>query len=129
MFEYRRENHSSADYLTQFRLYYDEAQDLGGLVLNDVAKSYLLLRNSGLPKRVQDEFRLKTDGDLAQFNRLYQLLNRYAKSEVASSSCSTPALINFGESAVYHADEDGEVSEYDEPVDQSGSWSDCDGNS
>ena len=39
-FEYRRENLGLADYLTQFRLYYDEAEELGGLVLNHVAKSY-----------------------------------------------------------------------------------------
>ena len=74
-FNHTREGHDLSSYLTVWRLYLEEAIELGGLQLNNVAKSYILLRCSGLPKQ-------------NNFNEIWAILNRMAKSETAKEANS-----------------------------------------
>ena len=75
-----------SDYVTKWRMTYDEAHLNSGLEINDVGKSYLLLRTSGLSDRSKDDIRLKLDGDLSRFEELMQLLQRMAHEETDASS-------------------------------------------
>ena len=52
------------DFLTMFRLTFDEAADRGGLQLNNMGKSFLLLQMSGLTERMRTDLRMQIQGDL-----------------------------------------------------------------
>ena len=69
------------DYLTGFRLRYEEAEEMCGLQINAVGLSHLLLKHSGLPERLLDDIRLKVNGNLENFTEILGLLRRMAKSE------------------------------------------------
>ena len=126
-FNHTREGYDLASYLTTWRLYLEEAQELGGLQLDNVAKSYLLLRCSGLPKNKQNDITLNNSGDLDKFSEIWAILNRMAKAETTKESNSTATMMHYGE----HKGHDEEEDEYEtyyttESEGQEGEWSDDD---
>ena len=127
-FNHTREGYDLASYLTTWRLYLEEAQELGGLQLNNVAKSYLLLRCSGLPKNKQDDIKLKVSGDLDKFGEIWSILNRMAKAETTKESNSTASMMHYGERGYDEEEDEYETYYTNEPEGQEGEWSDDDDN-
>ena len=50
-------------------------------MLNNVGKTHLYFRGSGLPGKRLEELRLKVDGDLTRYNDIVSLTQRIAKFE------------------------------------------------
>ena len=75
-FNHTGEGHDLLSYLAIWRLYREEAIELGGLQLNNAAKSYLQLRCSGLPKQKQDDIKFEVSGALHDFNEIWAILHR-----------------------------------------------------
>ena len=103
-FNHTREGHDLSSYLIIWRLYLEEAIELGGLQLDNVEKSYPL-RCSGLPKQQQDDIKLNVSGDLNNFNEIWANLNRMATSETSKEANSTSSMIHYGS---YEDDDDHE---------------------
>ena len=74
----RTTGQSLLDYMTMRRAVYDGAEATAGLVLNPVAKSFLLLRSSGISEKQKYDFRLQISGDLSRFEDLCQIMLRFA---------------------------------------------------
>ncbi|CAK0865187.1 unnamed protein product [Prorocentrum cordatum] len=91
-FMHHRGSLSLSDYLTMWRMTYDEANQNSGLEINDVGRSYLLLRTSGLSDRLKDDIKLKLDGNLSRFEDLMNLLQRMAHAETHTGS-SIPEMV------------------------------------
>ena len=114
---------------------YDEAHLNSGLEINDVGKSYLLLRTSGLSDRLKDDIKLKLDGNLSGFEELMQLLQRMAHAETNTGS-SIPEMVkqhwqstDWSDDAWYSDDWYGDYDAYyegdwyDSPDWTEGDWS------
>ena len=78
-FEFKRSKQSLSEYASEFELRYEEASDRSGLSLNKIALSYLFLRNSGIPDRIQDDLRMQVQGDLSRYEDIRSLVLRMAK--------------------------------------------------
>eukprot|EP00959_Pyramimonas_sp_CCMP1952_P130306 2724663-Pyramimonas_sp.AAC.1 len=75
-----------------FRLCFEEASGRGGLQLNSVGKSYLLLHMSGLSERMRTDQRMHNQGDLNRFPELIALMQRMGNHEQQGTASSTPSL-------------------------------------
>ena len=102
-FNYSRRNSTLQTFLTNWRLFYDEAEEHAGLHINDVGKTYMLLRMSGSPHKLIDDLKLKIDGDLSRFGEIYTYLSRLVKSEMSHLS-STPSLMHYMDTTDSHED-------------------------
>ena len=111
-FGHHRGSLSISDYLTMWRLTYEEAQDQSGLQINNVGKTYLLLKKSGFTEKQKHEFRLQVQGDMSRFEELTAVINRFARSDEGGAGTSIPSMAKQ-----YYGDED-------DPYD--GSWYDDD---
>ena len=113
------------DFLTMFRLCFEEAQDRGGLQLNNVGKSFLLLQMAGLSERMRTDLRMQIHGDLNRFPKLIALMQRMANHEFQGTSSSIPSMVSqyWTDEAAYWQSDGG--SEYDSPETWAtdGSWS------
>ena len=58
--------------------------------MNGVALSHLMLVHSGLPERLQDDLRLKIDGNLERHEELKALILRIAKQQQAQQGVRFP---------------------------------------
>eukprot|EP00974_Lingulodinium_polyedra_P029604 2852034-Lingulodinium_polyedra.AAC.1 len=81
LFDHRRGHSTLAQYITEHRLYMDEAQQHAGLMMGPVGRSHMLLKYSGLPQRRIDDIKLQIQGDLTRYEELLAILMRIAKSE------------------------------------------------
>lgn len=79
-FDLRRGRFSLLDYISEFQLRYDDAETLAGLNINDVGKTHLFLRHSGLPETKQDDFKMQLHGDLSRYNDMIGLVTKLAHS-------------------------------------------------
>ena len=77
-FNFTRRNTTLQTFLTNWRLFYDEAEEYAGLNMNDVGKTYMLFRMIGLPDKLIDDIKLKVDGDLSRFSEIYTYISRLA---------------------------------------------------
>ena len=75
-----------------FKLCFDEAQTAAGLGMNNVAKSYLLLRSSGLSEKRKDDLLVHVAGGLNRYDDITRLMSRLSRSEQGSASSSVPAM-------------------------------------
>ena len=91
-FGHARGSQSLGDYMTMWRLCLEEAQTHSGLVINDVAKSYLLLRSSGLSEKRKDDVLMHVAGDLSRHAEIVRLLHRLARAEGSSTTSSVPSM-------------------------------------
>ena len=67
-FEHRRPHSQDLqEFAAEWEIRYEDAQTKAGLDMNNVAKTYLWLKQSGLPQRHQDDLRLQVQGDLSRF--------------------------------------------------------------
>ena len=89
-FDMRRGQKDLMTYCTDFGMFYEEASSVAGLELNDVGKTYLFFKWSGLSQRRIDDLKLHVDGDMSRFNELKTLVLRIAKAEQASGTRHSP---------------------------------------
>ena len=91
-FSHSRGALNMSDYLTMWKMTLEEADMLAGLQMNNVAKSYLLLRTSGLPERAKDDLKMHIQYDLSRFDELFGLMQRMSTRDSAVASSSVPAM-------------------------------------
>ena len=91
-FKYTRGSLSLIDFLTMWRLCFEEAETRAGLQINNVGKSYLMLRASGLSERAKVDFRLQVGGDLNRYEDLAQVINRFAANDSQAAASTIPAM-------------------------------------
>ena len=84
-FELRRNRLSLQEYAAEWELRYEEAQLRAGLEINDVAKTYLFFRNSGLHTRFVQDVSLQIQGDLSRFQEARRLALRLSSRGDANS--------------------------------------------
>ena len=76
-FEHKRpHNQELQEFAAEWDLRYEEAKEKAGLDINNVAKSYLWMKQSGLPQRHLDDLRLQLHGDMNRFHDLRGLAVR-----------------------------------------------------
>ncbi|CAK9111649.1 1-alkyl-2-acetylglycerophosphocholine esterase [Durusdinium trenchii] len=101
-FELRRGKMSLQDYAAEWELRLEEAQVRAGLELNNVAKTYLFFRNSGLPVKFIEDVKMQIHGDMSRFDEARRLSLRissrgdqqfstdlYASSSIGSMADNT----------------------------------------
>ena len=104
-FEFRRPHSQSLqEYAADWELRLDEAKLRAGLDLNNVAKSYLWLKQSGLSQRHQDDLRLQVQGDMSRFHDIRALAVRL--SHRVDKGQSTGDV--FYDEEIDHSSEQGE---------------------
>ena len=72
-FELRRGKMSLQDYAAEWELRLEEAQVRAGLELNNVAKTYLFFRNSGLLVKFVADVKMQIHGDMSRFDEARRL--------------------------------------------------------
>ena len=72
----RPHNQELQEFAAEWDLRYEEAKEKAGLDINNVAKSYLWMKQSGLPQRHLDDLRLQLHGDMNRFHDLRGLAVR-----------------------------------------------------
>ena len=76
-FELRRTStQDMQEYDAEWTLRYEEANQRADLEINNVAKTFLWLKQSGLNTKQQDDLRLQIQGDMSRFNDLMTLALR-----------------------------------------------------
>ena len=93
-------------YITQFKLKYEEAELKATLNLNEVGRTHLLLKRSGLPEKYIDDLKLKIDGDLSKYEEIVAILTRLAKENDVKGMSSRNVLYHHGEGTCCQ-DDDG----------------------
>ena len=69
------------EYCAEFDVRYEAAEDKANLQINQVCKSYLLLKQSNLSEKHIDDIKLQLQGDLSQYMQLRTLILRLAKAQ------------------------------------------------
>ena len=75
-FELRRGKLSLQEFTAEWELRYEEAQMRAGLDINDVAKTYLYFKQSGLPSKFIEDVKLQIQGDMSRFAEARRLALR-----------------------------------------------------
>ena len=65
---------SRSDFLILFDMAYSEAHQNSGLVINDVGKSYQLMKKAGIVGSERRDYLLQIKGDLSRFNELQNII-------------------------------------------------------
>ena len=86
-FDHRRKG-SLLTYIHDFEAKYSEAASKAGLTINDVGRSHLLLKYSGIDKHRKGDLLLKIDGDWSRYQTLQVYMIRLAKHEDAVKESS-----------------------------------------
>ena len=124
-FEYRRPHgQSPQEYSADWELRYEEAKLRSGLDLGQVAKSYLWMKQSGLPQKHQDDLRLQVQGDMSRFHDIRALALRLSHRV---DKVTTSGDVFYG---IEHGDQDYDYDDFDGwygwlDGDESDSWSDA----
>ena len=87
-FDLRRSQRGLMSYITDWRLFLEEAETLAGIQMNNIAKTYLFFKWSGISQRRIDDIKLHVGGDLNRYDDIMALILRIAKQEQASGSHS-----------------------------------------
>ena len=91
-FGLQRGSLSLGDYLTMWRLTFDEAATQSGLQINNIGKSYLMMRASGLSERAKHDFRLQVGGDLNRFEDLMGIISRFSNNDSQAVAQTIPQM-------------------------------------
>ena len=68
---------------------FDEAVEIGGMNMNDTAKTYYLSKKLGISKSERRDLLLKTNGDLSQLEYICTLSNNLAADDECRAYAST----------------------------------------
>ena len=82
----RRGRMSLLEYIAEHDYTFGEALSLGGLQVNDVGRSHLLLKHSGLEPSKQEHLRLLIGQDLNRYDELKGHMERMAKSTMPTQA-------------------------------------------
>ena len=104
-FNFSRASLSLSDFLTLWRLRFDEANAQSGPMMNDIGKSYLLLRASGLSERAKMDFCLQINGDLSRYEDIVGILARSAANDSQAAASTVPQMArNFWQDGDWQED-------------------------
>lgn len=82
---------SRADFSLTYRISFEEAIEFGGLELNNIGKSYYLLKKLGIDQKERKELLLKINRDLSKYEELYNLIQSMTRDETEHANNATPA--------------------------------------
>ena len=116
-FSHTRGSLAMNDFLTMWKLTYEEANTLADLQMNNVAKSYLLLRSCGLPEKTKDDLKMHIGYDLRRFEELFLMMQRMSTREQTAAASSVPTM-----SKQFWTDEAWDNGWYDESYDDDDGW-------
>ena len=85
-FEFKRQRMTLPEWSVQWQLNLDEAMTHSGLELNNVAKTYLYFKSSGLNQKSLDDLLLQVHGDMRRFEEVRTLMLRMAHRNIDSGS-------------------------------------------
>ena len=129
-FELRRGRSSLQEWAVDGLMKLDDAVQHAGLDLNNVAKTYLFFKSSGLPQKYVDDILLQLHGDLRRFDEARTLLLRMAHR---SQGPATGYTAHYGDEKTIEQDYDSSWTkpwddqrahqDYWEVDDSSWSWS------
>ena len=124
-FEYRRPHGQSLqEDSADWELRYEEAKLRSGLDLGQVAKSYLWVKQSGLPQKHQDDLRLQVQGDMSRFHDIRALAVRLShRVDKVTTSGDVFYGTEYYDQDYDHDDADGWYGWLD--GDEGDSWSDA----
>ena len=71
---------------------FDEATTQSGLHINEIGKSYLMMRASGLSERAKHDFRLQVGGDLSRFEELITIISRFSSNDSQAHASTLPVM-------------------------------------
>ena len=101
-FEMRRGRSTLQEWSGDWQLKYEEAVTHAGLEINNVAKTYLYFKASGLPQKTVDDILLQVHGDMRRFEEARTLMLRLAHRSFDQSHAA-PTL-HYGEAAENETD-------------------------
>ena len=84
--EFKRQRMTLPERSVQWQLNLDEAMTHSGLELNNVAKTYLYFKSSGLNQKSLDDLLLQIHGDMRRFEEVRTLMSRMAHRNIDSGS-------------------------------------------
>lgn len=113
-FELRRGKLSLQEYASDWELRYEEASTRAGLEINNVAKTFLFFRNSGLPNKFIEDVKLQIQGDMSRFQEARRLALR-----LSSRGDGVSAAPDFYGDV---DDDDDHPTYYDDTWTQEDSW-------
>ena len=99
-FDLRRGRLSLLEYLSEHDYTYDEAENLGGLNMNNVGKSHFLLKHSGLDRTRIDHVLLLVHNDLSKYEQIKTHLMKLAKPSDDFANSWSPRVLPGGEHPV-----------------------------
>lgn len=85
-FEFKHQRMTLPEWSVQWQLNLDEAMAHSGLELNNVAKTYLYFKSSGLNQKFLDDLLLQVHGDMRRFEEVRTLMLRMAHRNIDSGS-------------------------------------------
>ena len=88
-FEFRRNRMPIPEWSVQWELNLEEAVTHAGLEINQVAKTYLYFKSSGLPSKMIDDLMLQVHGDMRRFEEVRTLLLRMSHRSFENQQGST----------------------------------------
>ena len=91
------------DFQAIFDMTWTDAMEQGGLLMNDVGKSFFLLRSAQLTERQLFDFRMRIDGDLSRNSDARQLLCRMFCDPRRTQAATVPAMAGSTK-ATFHND-------------------------
>eukprot|EP00913_Durusdinium_trenchii_P006988 g6572.t1 len=105
-FEHRRGKLTLQEYASEWDLRYEEAQVRAGLEINDIAKTYLFFRNSGLLNKFIEDVKLQIQGDMSRFAEAKRLVLRWSsRGDTAHLSSDLCNDVTYADDGNYHTAE------------------------
>ena len=72
---------SRADFLLLFRMSFEEAEEHGGLQINNIGRSYYLLKKCSCSRDERRDYLLQVSGDLNRYEDIYNIVKRFARED------------------------------------------------
>jgi len=105
-FTFERGNLSTHDYMQMWNMCFQDAEEHGGLQLNNVGKSFLLLWKSGLSVKEIYDYRMQVGGDLSRFEDIRAIINRFTSIDSQPDAGAPTLAKNFYGTTSYSYDDD-----------------------
>ena len=87
-----RGNQSMEDFQSVHDLAWTDAREQGGFDMDDVGKTFFLLRSAQLSGRQLFVIRMRVDGDLSRYREIQQLLSRMYCDTKKTQAATVPAM-------------------------------------
>ena len=87
-----RSNSSFEDFIQLHDLAWIDDQQQGGIAMNEVGRSFFLLRAAQLTERQLFDVRMRVNGDLSKYKEICQLMTRMFSDSEKSTNSTVPAM-------------------------------------